>query len=100
MPVIYKITYTNKKIYVGMDMTDSVNYFGSADAKLIPQNFTPEERRNFTARKEILWESETATIGELRNREREWIMKLGSHDPAIGYNRNPRFKPPIPGTQR
>ena len=27
--VIYKITYPNGKIYVGMDLTNSINYFGS-----------------------------------------------------------------------
>ena len=94
MPVVYKITYQNKKIYVGCDMTDNVRYFGSANVKLIEQDFTPEERRDFTARKEILWESGTASLPELRSKEREWILKLRSNDPAIGYNRNPRFKPP------
>jgi hypothetical protein len=30
MKIIYKVTYPNGKIYVGMDLTDSINYFGSA----------------------------------------------------------------------
>jgi hypothetical protein len=99
MPVVYKITYQNKKIYVGCDMTDSVGYFGSPNSKLIELDFTPEERRKLTATKEILWESATASVSELRSREREWILKLGSNDPAIGYNRNPIFKPSTSGTQ-
>jgi hypothetical protein len=33
MKVIYKIMYPNGKIYVGKDLTDSINYFGSADSK-------------------------------------------------------------------
>ena len=32
MRVIYKITYPNGKLYIGMDMTDSIGYFGSVDA--------------------------------------------------------------------
>jgi hypothetical protein len=28
--VVYKITYPNGKIYIGQDLTDSINYFGSA----------------------------------------------------------------------
>jgi len=28
--VVYKITYPNGKIYVGQDLTNSINYFGSA----------------------------------------------------------------------
>ncbi len=39
MKVIYKITYPNGKIYVGKDLTDSANYFGSADDRLIANDF-------------------------------------------------------------
>ncbi|HXM04228.1 MAG TPA: hypothetical protein VN939_16580 [Chthoniobacterales bacterium] len=54
MMVIYKITYPNGKIYVGQDRTDSINYFGSASSKLIAEDFTREQRRDFTIRKEIV----------------------------------------------
>ena len=69
MKVIYKITYPNGKIYICKDLTDSINYYGSANDKLIEQDLTREERRNFTIRKEIFWNSETAT-----NKEVEYIM--------------------------
>jgi hypothetical protein len=42
MKVIYKITYPNGKIYVGKDLTDSINYFGSANGDLIAADFTRE----------------------------------------------------------
>jgi hypothetical protein len=42
MKVIYKITYPNGKIYVGKDLTDSINYFGSASSALIAKDFTKE----------------------------------------------------------
>ncbi|MBV9677686.1 MAG: hypothetical protein JO185_15210 [Acidobacteriaceae bacterium] len=93
MSVVYKITYPNGKIYVGSDMTDNIRYFGSASAKHIAQDFTREQRRDFTARKEILWESETATKSDLLRKEHEFIKELRSNDPAIGYNRSPVFKP-------
>lgn len=73
MKVIYKITYPNGKIYIGKDLTDSINYFGSANSKLIAKDFTREERRDFTIRKEILWESETATDKEVNIKEVEYI---------------------------
>lgn len=57
MKAVYKITYPNGKIYVGMDLTDSANYFGSASSALIAADFTREQRRDFVIRKEILWES-------------------------------------------
>ena len=84
--VVYKITYPNGKIYVGSDLTDSPNYFGSANNELIRQDFTREELRDFTIRKEILWESRDATNPEVFRVEGEFIRKLRSNDPAIGYN--------------
>ncbi len=44
MKVIYKITYPNGKTYIGQDLTDSINYFGSANSKLIEKDFTREQR--------------------------------------------------------
>ena len=92
--VVYKITYPNGKIYVGMDLTDTINYFGTADSKLIERDFTREQRRDFTVRKEILWESDSASDSEVRRMEVEFIRKLRSNDPAIGYNLRPRLTDP------
>ena len=91
MNVIYKITYPNGKIYIGQDVTDSINYFGSASSALIAKDFTREQRRDFTIRREILWESETATRDEVNRKEIEFIFLHRSNDPMIGYNRRPRF---------
>ena len=91
MKVIYKITYPNGKIYIGQDITDSINYFGSADGKLIEKDFTREERKDFTIRKEILWESESATQQEINQQEIEFIVKFNSNDPRIGYNKRPKI---------
>lgn len=93
MKVVYKITYPNGKIYVGQDVTNSINYFGSASRELLEADFTPEQRRDFTVRKEVLWESETATKFEVDQKEREFIKALRSNDPQVGYNRSPRFRP-------
>jgi hypothetical protein len=90
MKVIYKITYPNGKIYVGKDLTDSINYFGSASNALIAKDFTREQRRDFTIRKHILWESETATDSEVNQKEVEFIRELRSNDPIIGYNQWPK----------
>ena len=90
MKVIYKITYPNGKIYVGMDLTGSINYFGSASSRVIEQDFSEEQRRDFTIRKEILWQSETALDAEVRIKEVELIRALQSNNPSIGYNRWPK----------
>ena len=90
MKVVYKITYPNGKIYVGKDLTDSINYFGSASSELIAQDFTQEQRRDFMIRKQILWESESASESEVNQKEVEFIRKLRSNDPAIGYNQWPK----------
>jgi hypothetical protein len=93
MKVVYRITYPNGKIYVGKDLTDSINYFGSADSTLIAQDFTREQRQAFSIKREILWESSSATDTEVNVKEVEFILAVRSNDPAIGYNRWPRFKP-------
>ena len=94
--VVYLITYPNGKIYVGQDVTDSINYFGSANSALIAADFpTREQRREFTVRRTILWESEAATQSEVSAKERELILAHRANDPAIGYNRWPRFKPTL-----
>ncbi len=91
MKVVYKITYPNGKIYVGQDVTDSINYFGSASSALIAMDFTREQRRDFTIRREILWESESASDAEVTRKEIEYVVALQANNPAIGYNRWPRF---------
>ncbi len=92
MKWIYKVTYPNGKIYVGMDLTGTFRYFGSPDSKRLVADFTAEERRDFTIRREILWESEDAADEVVRKKEVELIRQLRSNDPAIGYNRWPKFK--------
>jgi len=80
MKVIYRITYPNGKIYIGQDLTDSINYFGSAAHALIAADFTREQRRDFT------------TAADVSRREVEFIKAFRSNDPAVGYNRWPKFK--------
>ena len=92
MKIIYKITYPNEKIYVGKDLTDSINYFGSANSSLIARDFTRAERRDFTIRKEIIWESDIATTKEVNAKEVELIRQLESNNPEVGYNQWPKFK--------
>lgn len=91
LKVIYRITYPNGKIYVGKDLTDSINYFGSANSDLIAQDFSREQRKDFTVRKEILWESNDATDEEVAAVEISLIRRFRANDPAVGYNRWPRL---------
>lgn len=91
MKVIYKITYPNGKIYIGKDFTDTLNYFGSADSKLIEQDFTREQMHDFIIRKEILWEKEEVSDSEVNQKEIEFIKFFNSNNPVVGYNRFPRF---------
>ena len=89
MSVIYRITYPNGKIYIGQDRTDSINYFGSASSDLIAQDFTREERLNFTITRDILWQSDSASRREINQKEIALIHRYKSNDPAIGYNQTP-----------
>ena len=80
MKVIYKIAHPNGKIHIGKDLTDTVNYFGSASSELIAADFTREQRRDFTIRRKILWESETASDSEVCLKEIEFIRVFRSNE--------------------
>jgi hypothetical protein len=90
---VYKITYPNGKIYVGMDLTGTLLYFGSPSAheQIATDLDLKGHRIELTLSKEILWESETATDAEVRAMEVRLIKEHRANDPAIGYNRLPRF---------
>jgi hypothetical protein len=79
--------YPNGKIFIGKDLTDRITDVGSVDSALVAIDFTREQRRGFTLRKEILWESATATDSEASLMEIALIRLYCSDDPTIGYNR-------------
>jgi predicted GIY-YIG superfamily endonuclease len=87
---IYLITYPNGKIYIGQDRTDDINYFGSAHSDTIAKDFTRQQRKDMTIRKQVVWDKRNTTIQELNKAERRWIKRLRSNDPAVGYNRSPQ----------
>jgi hypothetical protein len=94
MKQIYMITYPTGKIYIGKDGVGSHRYFGSPDMGVINQDFEslPEEvRKDFTIRKQILWESKNCSESELSQKEIEYIREYKANDPDIGYNRWPKF---------
>jgi putative N-acetylmannosamine-6-phosphate epimerase len=93
MKVIYKITYPNEKIYIGKDLTDSINYFGSASSDIIAADFTREQRSHFTVTREILWESKVASDSDVAKVEACLIREYRSNDPCVGYNRWPKHYP-------
>ena len=89
---IYKITYPNGKIYIGKDLTGCLNYFGSADNHIIEQDFTEEQKSDFSIRKQIIWQSNSANDTEINQKEVEFIKQYNSNNPEIGYNRWPKYK--------
>jgi hypothetical protein len=92
--VVYRVTYPNRKIYIGSDLTDAITYFGSPDKALIAPDFpTRESRGSLTIRKDILWESCTAEDSKVRRKERELIVAYEANDSGVGYNRSLRLAP-------
>ena len=95
MKQIYMITYPTKKIYIGKDSFGSYRYCGSPDIKVVNADFEslPDAvRKDYTIRKQILWESESCSEEELSAKEVEFIRQYRSNDPSIGYNRWPNSK--------
>jgi len=90
--VVYKLTFPNGKIYVGKDVGGSghsLRYFGSWNNEIVQKDFTKEQLFDFTIRKEILFESTDKE--EVGRKEAEYIRKLKSNEPKIGYNQTHRF---------
>lgn len=56
------------------------------------KNVPKEQHLDYTIRKQILWQSATATDAELYAKEVEMIQAHRSNDPQIGYNRWPLCK--------
>ena len=94
MKQVYKLTYPTGKIYIGKDSVGSFRYFGSPDINLINSDFAKlpkEQQLDYTVRKQILWESDSATEKELSVKEVKFIRKFKSNNPDIGYNQWPKF---------
>ena len=94
MKQIYKLTYPTGKIYIGKDSDGSYRYFGSPDIDTINADFEklPEAmRKDYSVRKQILWESEDCTEEELSAKEVKLIRAHQANNPEIGYNRWPKF---------
>lgn len=94
MKQIYMITYPTGKIYIGKDSVGSYRYYGSPDMDVVNADFEelPDEvRKDYTIRKQILWESPDCTESELSAREVEFIRKYESNNPRVGYNRWPKY---------
>src|SRR5690606_14307594 len=88
--IIYKITYPNGKIYIGKDLTNSINYWGSANHGLIAKDFSPAERMNMSIRREVIFVS--TETSEINRMESQLIREHQSNNPDIGYNQWPKFK--------
>jgi len=94
MKQIYKITYPTNKIYIGKDSVGSYRYYGSPDMDVVNKDFETlpsEVRKDYSIRKQILWESEDCSEAELSAKEVEFICEYRSNDPEVGYNRWPKF---------
>jgi hypothetical protein len=81
--------------YIGKNSVGSHRYFGSPDMDIINKDFEslPEKvRRDYTSRKQILWESDDCSKSDLSHKEIEYIRKHKANNPGIGYNRWPKFK--------
>ena len=88
---VYKITYPNGKIYVGMDFSQIAcpwGYVGSSYNKRLFEDCEKwrETDRSWNIKQEILFQSKTCTKEELRKIEHEKIKEYKATDPAIGYN--------------
>ncbi|HEY0842999.1 GIY-YIG nuclease family protein [Methylotenera sp.] len=88
--IIYKITYPNGKIYIGKDLTNTLTYFGSVNSEVVAQDFSEEQQRDFTVRKQVIFESDSTE--EINKIEARLILEHDSNNPKVGYNKWPKFR--------
>jgi len=88
--IIYKITYPNGKIYIGKDLTNTLTYFGSVNSEMVAQDFSEEQQRDFTVRKQVIFESNSTE--EINKLEAQLILEHDSNNPEVGYNKWPKFR--------
>jgi len=74
-----------------MDLIGTLISVGSPSARERIAADLDAHRLDLTLRKEILWESKTATDDEVRAMEVKLIRETGANDPAIGDNIWPRW---------
>ena len=87
--VVYKITFPNGKIYIGKDIGSdghSLRYFGSWNNLAVEADFSKNDLRSLTLRKDILFESLDKT--EVTRMESQLILEQRACNPVIGYNRS------------
>lgn len=92
--VVYKITYPNGKIYIGQDVTNDINYYGSPSKKLLEKDFPFESRHKFTIIKEIIFsivEDNPGVSTIINQKEIELIKHYESNNLVKGYNLKPKF---------
>lgn len=95
MKQVYPVSYPTGEIYVGKDAIGCSRYFGRPDMDIVNLDFSnlpAHLQEDYTVRKQILWESNTATNSELAAKAIALIRQFQSNIPAIGYNRRPKIK--------
>jgi hypothetical protein len=89
--IIYKITYPNGR-FTSAKMSPTALTISAARIVSLSRQISRERRGViFSIRREILWESETATAAEVKAEEFRLIRHYRSNDPRIGYNRSPKL---------
>jgi hypothetical protein len=94
--VVYKVTYPNGRIRVGHDVTEQTIESSAASMR----SWSPRISRESSARispgaRRSSGRSDSATDEGLTRRKLEFVRELRANDPAVGYNRKPKFKPEV-----
>jgi predicted RNase H-like nuclease len=90
MKQIFKITYPTGKIFIGHDPHGRIDFLGNPDNTLLTSDFANlphSKQRDYTVRKEVLWQTQDCSSQELAAKQHEFITSYQSDDPEFGYNK-------------
>ncbi|TXT44965.1 MAG: hypothetical protein FD137_1466 [Spirochaetes bacterium] len=83
---VFKLTFPNRKIFIGKDEKGFLTYFGGFNQEEVESDYRNIVMPSFTIKKEILWESENAEEAEIDAVVESYIRMFRSDDPRFGYN--------------
>jgi hypothetical protein len=85
--VVCKITFPNGKIHIGKDIGrdgHSLRYFGAWNNLAVAADFSKDQLRSPTLRKDILFESDDKA--QVTRMESQLTLEHRACNPVIGYN--------------
>lgn len=86
MKQVFKLTFPNRKVFIGKDGRGSITCFEGYSREAVEADFRNVILPAFSITKEVLWESEKAGEEEMETVVERYVRMFRADDPQFGYN--------------